>query len=52
VTLRAIADTHAAIWYLFGDSRLSAPARAAFEDAAESGDDIGVSTLLSAGVRP
>jgi PIN domain nuclease of toxin-antitoxin system len=45
VTLRAVADTHAAIWYLFGDPRLSAPARAVFEEAAENGDEIGVSAI-------
>jgi hypothetical protein len=30
----AVADTHAVIWYLANDSRLSAKAKQAFEDAA------------------
>ena len=44
MSLRAIADTHTAIWYVFGDARLSAVARAAIEDAALAGEHIGVSS--------
>jgi PIN domain nuclease of toxin-antitoxin system len=43
--LLAVADTHAVIWYLFDDRRLSGPARAVFERAAASGDTIGMSAL-------
>lgn len=32
----AVADTHAALWFLFGDSRLSAPAKKFFDKAAGS----------------
>jgi PIN domain nuclease of toxin-antitoxin system len=34
--IAGVADTHAALWYLFGDSRLSASAKSAFDDAATS----------------
>jgi predicted nucleic acid-binding protein len=46
--LRAVADTHAIIWYLFDDPRLSPPARAAIEEAARAGDQIGLSTITLA----
>jgi PIN domain nuclease of toxin-antitoxin system len=40
-----VADTHALIWYLFNDLRLSTPARKAFTDAADAGLEIGVSSI-------
>jgi PIN domain nuclease of toxin-antitoxin system len=43
--IRAVADTHAVIWYLFDDRRLSSPARAVFEEAAADGDAVVVTTL-------
>src|SRR5581483_3694585 len=43
--VRAVADTHAVIWYLFGDRRRSSAARAVFEEAAVDGDVIMVSAL-------
>jgi PIN domain nuclease of toxin-antitoxin system len=46
--LRAVADTHTVIWYLFADERLSATARAAIEDAASSGDQIAFSSITLA----
>jgi PIN domain nuclease of toxin-antitoxin system len=42
---RGVADTHALVWYLAGDARLSAPARAAIETAERNGDQIGVSSM-------
>ncbi|MDX1983317.1 MAG: hypothetical protein SFV51_23805 [Bryobacteraceae bacterium] len=30
--IAAVADTHAALWYLFGDTRLSASAKAFVDD--------------------
>src|SRR5579863_7479369 len=39
----AIADTHAAIWYLFSDPRLGSGASAVIEAAIAAGDSIGVS---------
>lgn len=45
---RAVADTHAVIWYLFGDQRLSPTARAFFDVAAAEGDQIGVSAITLA----
>jgi PIN domain nuclease of toxin-antitoxin system len=41
----AIADTHAAIWYLFSDSRLGAAASAFVDDAIAKGDHIDVSAI-------
>jgi PIN domain nuclease of toxin-antitoxin system len=41
----AVADTHAMIWYVWSDPRMSPAARAAFDDAAASGDRIGVSSI-------
>ncbi len=43
MTIAAIADTHAVIWSLFGDSRLSAAARAFIGHAAQSGASVGAS---------
>jgi len=40
-----VADTHAALWYLFGDPRLSAPAKAFIDDAAASGRKIVLSVI-------
>lgn len=46
--IQAIADTHAVIWYLFGDSRLSQAARACIEDAAKAGHQVGFSSITLA----
>lgn len=43
--IRAIADTHTAIWYLFADPRLSARAKAAIDDAFRDGDRVGISSI-------
>src|SRR5438876_11127430 len=43
--IRGVADTHAAIWYLFGDARLSAKAKTLFDSAAADGDHIGLSSI-------
>jgi hypothetical protein len=43
--IAGVAHTHAALWYLFGDPRLSAPAKAAFDAAVSSRRKI---VLLSA----
>jgi PIN domain nuclease of toxin-antitoxin system len=43
--LQAVADTHAVIWYLYDDRRLSAPARSVFEGASTSGDTVGMSAI-------
>ena len=43
--MHAVADTHALVWYLLADARLSARARHAFDDAAASGDTIGVPSI-------
>lgn len=43
--IRAIADTHALIWYLFEDKRLSRSARQFMDDTAKSGEQIGYSAI-------
>lgn len=43
--IAAVADTHAVIWYLASDPRLSMRARIAFEDAAQKGEQIAVSSI-------
>ena len=43
--IRAIADTHAVIWYLYDDPRLSPSARTAFEEASAEGELIGFSSI-------
>jgi PIN domain nuclease of toxin-antitoxin system len=40
-----VADTHAALWYLFGDQRLSASAKAFVDDAAEASRKIAISAI-------
>jgi PIN domain nuclease of toxin-antitoxin system len=48
--IAGVADTHAALWYLFGDLRLSAPAKAAFDVAASSRRKIVLSVISLAEV--
>jgi PIN domain nuclease of toxin-antitoxin system len=43
--IQAVADTHAVIWYLYDDERLSAKAREAMERAASQGEQIGFSAI-------
>ncbi len=41
----AIANTHAVLWYLFSDSRLSASASAFIDAAIASGNQVGISPI-------
>ena len=41
----AIADTHALIWYLLDDPRLSATTRAIFDDAVTRSEPIGIASI-------
>src|SRR5450755_2129792 len=43
--IAAVADTHTALWYLFGDSRLSAKAKASIDNAASRMEKIAVSSI-------
>jgi PIN domain nuclease of toxin-antitoxin system len=43
-----VADTHAIIWYLYDDARLSTAARSWFADAAATGEQIALSTIVLA----
>ena len=40
-----VADTHAALWYLLKNPRLSATARSFMDDAADAGHDIALSAI-------
>ncbi len=46
--IAAIADTHAAIWFLYADSRLSAGAKSFIEQLAAAGKNVGVSAITLA----
>jgi PIN domain nuclease of toxin-antitoxin system len=46
--IQSVADTHAVIWYLFNDSRLSSSARTYIEQTTFDGDSIAVSTITFA----
>jgi len=46
--LRAVADTHTVVWYLYADARLSLAARTWIEDAATAGEQIAISTITLA----
>jgi PIN domain nuclease of toxin-antitoxin system len=43
--IAAVADTHTAIWHLFGDARLSAHAASAIQDAAIARQKIAISSI-------
>jgi PIN domain nuclease of toxin-antitoxin system len=43
--IAAIVDTHTIIWYIFADKRLSSTARNLIDEAAERGEQIGVSSM-------
>lgn len=43
--LAAVADTHAVLWFLFRDARLSVAAKQAIDDASRNGDRIGLSAI-------
>lgn len=46
--LRAVLDTHAVIWYIFADNRLSETARNAIEQIANEGNQIAFSSITLA----
>lgn len=46
--LRAVADTHAVIWYIFADNRLSTTARTTIENIAANGDQVAFSSITLA----
>jgi PIN domain nuclease of toxin-antitoxin system len=45
LTVAGVADTHTVLWYLFGDARLSAAAKAFIDDAASNGSKVAVSSI-------
>jgi PIN domain nuclease of toxin-antitoxin system len=48
--IAGVADTHAAVWYLFGDPRLSATAKSFIDQAATDHQTIGISPISLAEV--
>lgn len=46
--LRAVADTHVVIWYIFADPRLSATARTTIEQIAADGNQVAFSSITLA----
>ena len=48
--IAGVAGTHAALWYLFGDSRLSASAKTFIDEAARSGRKVVLSVISLAGI--
>lgn len=46
--LRAVVDTHAVIWYIFKDSRLSVTARTTIEQIAAEGNQVALSSITLA----
>ena len=46
--IQAVADTHAVVWYLQGDKRLSKRARSVIDEATAVGAQIAVSTITVA----
>lgn len=45
-----VADTHAALWYLFSDARLSSSAKSFMEDAANTRRKVAISAISLAEV--
>jgi PIN domain nuclease of toxin-antitoxin system len=46
--IRVVADTHAVLWYLYNDSRLSATALAFMDGVDQAGDQIAISSITLA----
>ncbi len=43
--IRAVADTHAVLWYLYNDPRLSVTAGAMMDTTIKAGDEIAISSI-------
>ena len=50
MTIAGVADTHTALWHLFGDKRLSTAAEAFIDEAATARRKIAISTISLAEV--
>ena len=48
MTIRVVADTHALLWYLYNDSRLSKAATAFMDTIDEGGDQIAIASITLA----
>jgi len=45
MTIAGVADTHAVLWYTYGDARLSRPAKAFIDSTAAAGNQIGLASV-------
>lgn len=50
MTIRAVADTHTVLWYLYNDPRLSSTAQALLDQIDAAGDQIAMSSIVLAEV--
>lgn len=48
MTIRVVADTHALLWYLYDDNRLSLAARTLMDTIDTDGDQIAISSIAFA----
>jgi len=48
ITIRVVADTHALLWYLYNDPRLSTTALTFLETTEKAGDQIAISSIMLA----
>jgi PIN domain nuclease of toxin-antitoxin system len=46
MTIRVVADTHAILWYLYDDARLSPTAGALLDEISAHGDQIAISAIV------
>lgn len=50
MTIRAVADTHTILWYLYNDPRLSVTAGSLLDETDSAGDQIAISSIVLAEV--
>jgi len=50
MTIHAVADTHALLWYLYDDSKLSATATNLMDSIIAAGDQVAISSIVLAEV--
>lgn len=48
MTIRVVADTHTALWYLYNDARLSTNASRILDAADQAGDQIAIASVTLA----
>lgn len=48
MTIRIVADTHAVLWYLYNDSRLSNAASSLMDEVEQAGEQIAIASIALA----